>query len=205
MEPDNLRCQGRWSFYCGLSLLSPDGGYCCWSISPHRSPPRSSTWTLSCSMSHSCTGRKHNTKRTHSSRSSADVSGLFNFKRNGAQKTNITKIVSNSNRGWKQDNVATNSNCAFIFYFFCQAQRILICFEWNGAIHSSEHQHQQRHESILHLSNNRAQCELFSLSEDWVFSQLCVLAKIIDIWHHSDSLATFAELNCSRNSSMHNH
>lgn len=47
--PNNHQYQGRWSFCCGLSQLSPDGGFCCWSTSLHRSPLQSLTWTLSCS------------------------------------------------------------------------------------------------------------------------------------------------------------
>lgn len=106
MEPNNLQRQGRWSFCCGLSQLSPDGGFCCWSISPHHSPPRSSTWTLSCSMWRSWTDYKHSIGKAHLSCSSSDISRLLNLAVEARQKWNVTKKISNSIWGCKQLNMA---------------------------------------------------------------------------------------------------
>lgn len=65
-EPNNLQDQDRWSFCCGLSRLSPDGGFCCWSTSPHHSPPQSLTWTPSYSTLSSWTDYRHKRGKTKS-------------------------------------------------------------------------------------------------------------------------------------------
>lgn len=85
-EPNSLLYQDRWSFCYGLSQLSPDGGFYCWSISPHHSPPQSSTWTPSCSMSSSCPDYKHDIGKTSLSCADFETLQHAQFLRRDAQK-----------------------------------------------------------------------------------------------------------------------
>lgn len=103
-EPNNLQDQGRWSFCCGLSRLSPDGGFCCWSTSPHHSPPQSLTWTPSYSTLSSWTDYRHKREKTKSL--------TLQHVSEEAEK----KIASKRNSTWKRDKSSKLKGFSFVWF-----------------------------------------------------------------------------------------